>query len=327
MYNPLVTKTPNRLFEICDLDWYGHIELACANGVRIPLAVTSRVQCILKREWTTRVPLLQARSPASLAALILHPLLESGGSAPSTVVDFCSGAGGPVPAIAHELNALLAASGSGPVRFLLTDLRPNLASWREAQHDSGGVVGFVAEPVDATLPLGRVDLGEGDPGQRKGRVFGLYCLAFHHFGDDAAKAVLHRTMDAFDGFAIVELQDRRLSSLVLMAVHLVFVLMFSVVWFWRDPLHLLLTYVVPVFPTIMLFDGCVSALRTREFPEVMALIDGVSNVDYDKVTGVYTARRGEWRFQGGRRRHTLPFGYINWVTGHRAPSTDHSTLL
>ena len=22
MYNPLVTRTPNRLFEICDLEWY-----------------------------------------------------------------------------------------------------------------------------------------------------------------------------------------------------------------------------------------------------------------------------------------------------------------
>jgi hypothetical protein len=264
--------------------------------------------------------------------LILNQLLETSRSSsdgPTAVVDFCSGAGGPVPSIAHELNSLLAATGAGPVRFLLTDLRPNLTSWRHAQEESGGVVGFVEDPVDATLPLlGRLNcFGDDDSnsGQRKGRLFGLYCLAFHHFGDDAAKAVLRRAMDAFDGFAIIELQDRRLSSLILMVVNLFFVLIFSVVWFWWDPVHLLLTYVIPVFPAIMLFDGCISALRTREFPEVMALVDevlgtSIANMegDYDKVNSIYTARRGEWRFQGGRRRHTIPFGYINWVTAHRA---------
>jgi hypothetical protein len=228
-----------------------------------------------------------------------------------------------VPSIAHELNSLLAASGSSPVQFLLTDLRPNLASWRHAQEESGGVVGFVEGPVDATLPL--LDrLSCFGAGQRKGRLFGLYCLAFHHFGDDAAKAVLRRAMEEFDGFAIIELQDRRLSSLILMVVHLFFVLIFSIAWFWRDPVHLLLTYVLPVFPAIMLFDGCISALRTREFSEVMALVDEVLGTstaervgEFDEVNRHHTALRGEWCFQGGRRRHTAPFGYINWVTGHR----------
>jgi hypothetical protein len=202
-----------------------------------------------------------------------------------------------------------------------------LTSGHHAREESAGVVGFVEHPVDATLPLlGRLNRfgDDSNPGQRKGRLFGLYCLAFHHFGDDAAKAVLRRAMDAFDGFAIIELQDRRLSSLILMVVHLFFVLIFSVVWFWWDPVHLLLTYIIPVFPAIMLFDGCVSALRTREFPEVMALVDevlgtSIANMEgaYDKVNSIYTARREEWCFQGGRRRHTIPFGYINWVTGHR----------
>ncbi len=304
----------------------------------MPLAITSRVQRNLKRAWTTRVPPLQPTSPASLAAIILHRLLERSPEAcrgdpgrPTIVVDFCSGAGGPVPSIAHELNSRLAAAGSGSVQFLLTDLRPNLASWRHAQEESGGVVGFMEDPVDATLPLLHrlAGFGRGEFGQRKRRLFGLYCLAFHHFRDDAAKAVLRRAIETFDGFAIIELQDRRLSSLILMVVNLFFVLISSVVFFWHDPVHLLLTYVIPVLPAIMLFDGCVSSLRTREFTEVMALVDDVlgtstadKEVDYDEANRTCGARRGEWRFQGGRSRHTIPFGYINWVTAHRVETSE-----
>lgn len=247
---------------------------------------------------------------------------------PTVVVDFCSGAGGPVPSIARELNSRLAAAGCSPVRFLLTDLRPNLVSWRQAREESGGAVGFVEDPVDATLPLldRLTSVGEGEAvfGQRKRRLFGLYCLAFHHFSDGAAKAVLQRAFETFDGFAIIELQDRRLSSLILMVVNVVFVLVSSIAFFWRDPMHLLLTYAIPVLPAIMLFDGCVSSLRTREFAEVVALVDDVlgtstadREVDHDEANRTCNARRGEWHFQGGRRRHTIPFGYINWVTGYR----------
>jgi len=230
------------------------------------------------------------------------------------VVDFCSGAGGPVASIADELNTLRAETGASPVRFLLTDLRPNLVSWRRAQEESGGAVSFVEDPVDATMPLqGHLDRFSKDEFGREGRQFGLYCLAFHHFSDDAARAVLRRAMETFDGFAIIELQDRRLSSLVLMAINYLVVLIFSIAWFWRDPMHLLLTYAIPILPAIMVFDGCVSSLRTREFPEVMELIDGHMNSEHDS----YDARCGNWHFQGGRRLHTIPFGYVNWVTGHR----------
>ena len=70
----------------------------------------------------------------------------------------------------------------------------------------------------------------------------------------------------FDGFAIIELQDRRLSSLILMVVNVVFVLVSSIAFFWRDPMHLLLTYAIPVLPAIMLFDGCVSAPTHARIP-------------------------------------------------------------
>jgi hypothetical protein len=317
------------------------VERYANSRFRIPLAITSRVQRILNREWITHIPVLQQRSPASLAALILYQLLETSSAAyqsgidcPTVVVDFCSGAGGPVPYIARELNSLLAAKGSSQAQFMLTDLRPNVFSWRIALEESTGFVDFIEDPVDATLPLydrlNHLVFFKDDFGsyQRKGRLFGLYCLAFHHFSDDVAKSVLQRAMETFDGFAILELQDRRLSSFILMGFHFFFVLIFSVVWFWSDPIHLLFTYAIPVLPTIMFFDGCVSALRTREFREIMTIIDeilgtkiGHSECEPDKDDNVHRVQRGDWIFQGGRQRHTSPFGYINWVTGYRVSAS------
>jgi hypothetical protein len=159
------------------------------------------------------------------------------------------------------------------------------------------------------------------------RIFRLYCLAFHHFPDALARDVLKSTFATADGFAIVELQDRRLGSLLLMFLDFFLVFGASIFWFWKDPVQLLLTYVLPIIPPVMSFDGMVSSLRTREFKEIMALVDDVLGSDHDaKVTleredehGNMTliAERKGWVFEGGREMHTYPIGYMNWVIGYK----------
>ena len=157
------------------------------------------------------------------------------------------------------------------------------------------------------------------------RVFRLYCLSFHHFNDTAAKRVLASTLATADGFAIVELQDRRVASLLLVALDAFLIVLAGLFWFWRDPLHLILIYVVPLVPFTCVFDGFVSCLRTREFEEVLALVDGdrgevernggVCHETDDEGNAIRTARVGEWVFEGGRLEHTWPLGHLNYVIG------------
>ena len=157
------------------------------------------------------------------------------------------------------------------------------------------------------------------------RVFRLYCLSFHHFNDTAAKRVLESTLTTADGFAIVELQDRRVASLLLVALDAFLILLAGLFWFWRDPLHLILIYIVPLVPFTCVFDGFVSCLRTREFEEVLALVDGdrgeaernggVCHETDDEGNAIRTARVGEWVFEGGRLEHTWPLGHLNYVIG------------
>ena len=64
------------------------------------------------------------------------------------------------------------------------------------------------------------------------------------------------------------------------------------------------TYVVPVVPVVVVFDGLVSSLRTRKRGEILALIEEVEGW------------KGEgWRFESGRARHTWPCGEVSWFVG------------
>jgi hypothetical protein len=285
----------------------------------------------LSEEWVTRIPILQKHSPAELAASIIDKALVIAGSEMNDfiVVDFCSGAGGPVPAIAKLVNKRQTQAGHRPIKFHMTDIKPHVSSWDKLARESASL-GYISEPVDATNPprsvtSARAYENDGDSHHPR-RTFHLFCLAFHHFDDDMARNVLRSTMLTAHGFAIVELQDRRVASFILMALHFLLVFFTSAFWFWTDPIHLTLTYLLPVLPTILAYDGVVSALRTREFDELVALIDDISEEKAqteitpgnNKAQEMRrTVRSGSWMFEGGRERHTIPFGYMNWFVGYK----------
>lgn len=74
-------------------------------------------------------------------------------------------------------------------------------------------------------------------------------------------------------------------------------------YFWRSPGHLFFTYVIPVIPFVLVFDGYVSSLRTRSSEEVQALM---------KECG---ASCDDWLVRSGHEVHTYPTGYLTWFMG------------
>lgn len=188
------------------------------------------MQTGLTHTWTTRLPLLQPCSPATLVANILRR--ELGASVSSyAYIDFCAGAGGPTPHIERALNKQLStaprASSSSPpssyaaaaaasldyghdhpagngrggagVDFVLTDLHPHVESWEKAARDSPHLT-YVPTPVDAAAaPRELIQRGKAGG---KG-VFRLFNLAFHHFDDVLARAILKNTVETSEGFGCV----------------------------------------------------------------------------------------------------------------------------
>jgi len=94
-----------------------------------------------------------------------------------------------------------AAPPKRPVRFVLTDLHPHVDDWKKAASASPNL-SYITNSVDAAhAPADIV-------GQYKAegtKVFRLFNLAFHHFDDPLAKAILKNTVETSDGFGYLSL--------------------------------------------------------------------------------------------------------------------------
>jgi hypothetical protein len=67
----------------------------------------------------------------------------------------------------------------------------------------------------------------------------------------------------------------------------------------------LFTYLVPLIPFVVVFDGYVSCLRTRTPEEVEALL--VRSIGRERL------EREGWKLRNGSETHTWPIGRLNWI--------------
>lgn len=175
----------------------------------------------------------------------------------SHIVDLCSGGSGPWLTLERTLSA------SGPVDVELTDLYPNISALEGVHERSGGRVRFRRSSVDAT------DV----PTELDGVRTMFNC--FHHFPPDLARAILSDAVRKRRAIAIFEGVDRRL--LPLLAMPLQPVVLAALTPFIRPFKwsRLALTYVVPLIPLLVMFDGAVSMLRIYSPDELRELVSGI----------------------------------------------------
>ncbi|OBT66911.1 hypothetical protein VE03_04160 [Pseudogymnoascus sp. 23342-1-I1] len=289
-----------QFYEIADQPWF-------------PEYFLRKVQSCLTVAWNFRMPIMQKHSPAQVVSSILYNTLDKSVTE-YTYVDFCAGAGGPTPCIERELNHKLAKTKSssdrtGPgatnmvngepnesVQFVMTDLHPHIAEWKEACSKTKNLT-FVSKSVDATNAPADLILDDGK------KVFRMFNLAFHHFDDRLARDIFKNTLETSDGFGIFELSDRTPSSLLMISLMGILFFFITPFYFWRSPGHLFFTYVIPIIPFVVVFDGYVSSLRTRTPDELRSLLK-TSGADMDG-----------WSVRSGHDMHTAPLGYVTWVIG------------
>ena len=181
-----------------------------------------------------------------------------------TLLDLCSGGGGPALTIARLLREQYAT----PLRVMLTDLYPNLPRLERARSEGRGHVEFRERPVDVTA------VPDALPG------FRLICNAFHHLPPSAARKCLADAVSQRRGIALVEMVDRSAASLFGVTLGTSAVL--AVTPFIR-PLRLsrlLLTYLLPVVPLCTWWDGMVSCLRAYSPEELARLVESLPDNDY-----------------------------------------------
>ncbi|CAN8098392.1 unnamed protein product [Discula destructiva] len=196
-----------------------------------------------------------------------------------------------------------------PVHFILTDLHPHIPNWTLAAaaspqiHYSPHSINAAASPpnllatVEPPLPA---PLLAASP-----KTFRTFNLAFHHLPTPLATSVLHDTLTTSSGFAIIELQDRHLRSFLAVCLLGLGVLAFApyFAWKWRSPGTLFWSWVVPVLPVVLVWDGWMSSVRTRTVGEIEALM---------AEGGGGGAAKG-WDTRTGRVMHLPPFAEVNWI--------------
>ena len=208
-------------------------------------------------------------------APLLQGALDSSGS--GSIVDMCSGAGGPWSELSRKLQSRKPHGEPLGLQIWLTDKYPNPGAIQNVRAGSGNHVSCYPGPVDAmAVP---VDL----------KGFRTMFTSFHHFPPEEARAILQNAVDAGEGIGIFEIPRRALSTV---GLTFAFVLMLFVCTPWIRPFRwsrLFWTYLVPIVPFVLLFDGVVSCLRTYRPQELREMVGKLTANQYVWEIGEHLA--------------------------------------
>lgn len=201
---------------------------------------------------------------------VLAPLLARALQAAGTVevVDLCSGAGGPLLKTAQQL----AADHGVVASVTLTDLYPNTeAAERINAASATAQVRYHLRPVDA--------------GQVPDALRGVRTMvgSFHHMPPPVARRILQDAFEKRQALCVVEISDNSQPRWLWWAAIPAVVLMVFLLTPFIRPLRLrqvLLTYVLPVLPLVIAWDGAVSNARTYSEEDLKELLVGLEAPDY-----------------------------------------------
>jgi hypothetical protein len=211
------------------------------------------------------------------------------------ILDLCSGAGGPWLKLSKNL---LEKHGLA-FDICCTDKYPNAEALASAKRVGSGGVRFLSNSVDA----GNI------PEELVG--FRTIFSSFHHFTPRQARSILQDAVNRRRGIGIFEAAGRGGMTLlltVLMPIWILTLTPFMRPFRWS---RLLFTYIIPVVPFLLLFDGIMSCLRTYSLRDLSRLTRGLSVQGY------------QWKM-GQCRNRFFPVP-ITYLIGSPAPANPSAT--
>jgi hypothetical protein len=243
-------STLGRLFEIHDQPWFPQfLRDQFVDGLQMVLEVME-----------TYKPIAQ----------LLRERVEECSS--ERVLDLCSGAGGPWPCLARHFET----QGTGLPEVLLTDKYPSTTKLHDLKAWAAHRIYYLEHSIDAT----RV------PEYLKG--FRTLFSSFHHLDRDQAYALLRDSVNRRQGIGIFEAPGPH--ALTLLSVFFIPLAAWLFTPF-RRPFRwsrLLWTYLIPVIPFVLAFDGFISCLRTYSLRELSEMTNELGDHDYRWEIGEQT---------------------------------------
>ncbi len=179
------------------------------------------------------------------------------------MIDLGSGGGGGLIWLNAELK-----KHQPDLKIMLTDLYPNVPAFEFTKEQADNFAYF-EKPVDAR------DVPEELHGLR------TLFLSLHHFKPNDATLILQNAVDAGNPIAVFEAQERSIPSILAMLLSPISVWLTTP---FIKPFkigRILFTYLIPIVPLFVLWDGVVSALRTYSVSEMKELVENLDR------TGTY----------------------------------------
>jgi hypothetical protein len=182
---------------------------------------------------------------------LLHGALKEGRT--NRVIDLCSGAGGPWPRLTRHFE-----EQDYNISVLLTDIKPNIDGFERASSKSK-YLSFYPKSISALQV----------PADLNG--FRTMFSSFHHFPPGEAHRILRDAVTHCQGIAIFESANRDMRVVLAVCLLPLIVLLITPTirpfgWpqiFW--------TYIVPLVPFMVWFDGIMSCLRAYSKDELIQM--------------------------------------------------------
>ncbi len=200
------------------------------------------------------------------------PIIEKGlrKSKTSQIIDLGSGGGGGLIWLNSELKKNIT-----DLKIILTDLYPNISAFKFIKEKADNFE-YLEKPIDAR------NVPEGLKGLR------TQFLSLHHFKPKDAKLILQNAIDTNNSIAIFEGQERSVPSILAMLFSPISVLLVTPLIRPFKIGRIIFTYLIPIVPLFVMWDGIVSSLRTYSIKEMHGLVESLNgsenfNWEIDKV--------------------------------------------
>lgn len=196
-------------------------------------------------------------------APMIGDVLERTGN--NRIIDMASGGGGGFLKLSEHLKAV-----KPDLQIVLTDYYPNTAAFKHTAAQSD-VFTYYEQSVDA----------RNVPSELKG--LRTQFMSMHHFRPEDVVKILQNAVDSGSPIALFEAQERDVKSILSMLFSPISVLLTTP---FIRPFRIgriVFTYLIPIVPVCVLWDGIVSALRTysvREMQELVSRVKGQENFDW-----------------------------------------------
>jgi hypothetical protein len=192
----------------------------------------------------------------------------------NTIIDLCSGSGGPMPDV---LGILKKKFNVSEPRLIMTDLFPDKEYAAQFNTGKNEEIVYLTDKVDAT----RIDAD----------LIGLRTMvgSLHHMKPENARKILKNTMDSKQPFLAFEISDNSFPWALWWTVIPVNILGALIVSLLVRPItwqQLVFTYLIPIIPVVYAWDGAVSNARTYTLKDMDLLLAGLDSGEYSWEKGV-----------------------------------------